>query len=218
MVQRARILEAAREQFVDFGYDATTVAGIAAAASVSRAVVYETVGDKESLAAAVADAVADEFVGALGERFSAPARADQSLQDLIVEEVTWFMELVRSDPSRIALVRMAGHLGSPEQGVSERARRAVEDHLTALHLERYRTFGIERTEGARLLAVMVLSLMEAVGFRAASEPHWPSEATTAVVAQFVLGGYLQVEGVSRSVMETFDETASSADGPEGPPA
>lgn len=213
-MQRARILDAARDQFADLGYDAATVAGIAEAANVSRAVVYEAVGDKESVLAAVADQVADELVDKLGERFSAPASTDKSLEELIVEEVTWFMDLVRSDPTRIALVRMAGHLGSPVAGASERARRGVEDHLTNLHLQRYRAFGIERGEGARLLAVLVLSLMEAVGFRSASEPGWPDVEATELVAQFVLGGYLRVEGPARSTMENFDGRATSASASE----
>lgn len=198
----------ARRQFTQLGYDATTVAGIAEEAEVSRAIVYDAVGDKETLLAAVADEAADELVDLLGERFSAPATTDKSLEDLILEEVTWFMNLVREDPSRVALIRMADHLGSPNARAGERARRGVEDHLTKLHLERYRVFGVERGEGARLLALLVLSIMEAAGFRAASEPGWPSEATTAAVAQFVLGGYLRVEGSGREVMETFDSAAS----------
>ena len=211
-VQRARILDAAREQFAELGYDAATVASIAETAQVSRAVVYELLGDKEALAAAVAESVADELGEALGRRFSAPTSADRSLEELIVEEVTWFMDLVHSDPTRIALIRMAGHLGSPGAGASERARRGVEDHLTALHQERYRAYGMERNEGARLLAVMVLSLMEAVGFRAASEPDWPDAESTQLVAQFVLGGYLRVEGSGREAMEAFERVASE----EGP--
>jgi AcrR family transcriptional regulator len=214
-VQKARILDVARQQFAEFGYDATTVAGIAEAAQVSRAIVYETVGDKEALATAVAEEVADEVVEALGRRFSAPDSADRSLEDLVVEEVSWFMELVCSDPARIALMQMAGHLGSPAIGVRERARRGIEDHLTALHLERYRAYGIERAEGARLLAVMVLALMESVGFRMATEPGWPADKATALVAQFVLGGYLQVEGSGRPAMDAFDRAATSTDSDDG---
>lgn len=64
---RLAVLRAARELFVEHGYEATTIAMVAAAAGVSVDTVYASVGRKPELAVAVVDMVlgsADEPVPA----------------------------------------------------------------------------------------------------------------------------------------------------------
>jgi AcrR family transcriptional regulator len=203
-VQRRRILDAARAEFTRQGYDATTVAGIAVLAKVPRAVVYETIGDKESLLSAIADEVADELVGDLAERFGAEASVGQALADLVHEDVIWFMDRIRRDPSVLAIVRLGG---TPSDPVA-RARQRIEDQLTQLHRARASALGVERTESARLLAVVVLSLVEGVAFRAPLEAAWPGDAAAQLVAEFVTGGYVRVEAGPGRPAEAFDAAAS----------
>ncbi len=212
-VQRRRILDAARAEFTRQGYDATTVAGVAVLAKVPRAVVYETIGDKESLLSAIADEVADELVGDLAERFGAEASVGQALADLVHEDVIWFMDRIRRDPSVLAIVRLSGRLGGTPSDPVARARQRIEDQLTQLHRARASALGVARTESARLLAVVVLSLVEGVAFRAPLEAAWPGDAAAQLVAEFVTGGYVQVEAGAGHPAEAFDAAASvSGDG------
>lgn len=208
-MQRRRILDAARRELTEKGYDAATVAGIAAAADVARQVVYDTVGDKEALLAALADEVADELVAALDARFSTPESIDRPLADLVRDDVLWFMDLIQGDPAIVAIVHTSGRVGGAAAATA-RARRRLEDRITRLHVDRARAYGIERGEAARLLAVVMLSLTEAVAFRAAAEDGWPVPAAAALVAEFATGGYGRVEGVGAPVTEAFDADARPA--------
>lgn len=212
-VQRRRILDAARAGFAEVGYDAATVADIAVRARVARPVVYETVGDKAALLAAVADELAAELVSAIDQRFGVGAAApERTLVDLVHEDVAWFMDRVRSDPALVALFRTAGRFGRRANAPADRARRRIEDRLTELHHARARALGIEAGEGARLLAVVLLALMEAAAFRAADEPAWPAAEAANLVAEFVTGGYLRVTGEGRGALQAFARRAGTGRG------
>jgi AcrR family transcriptional regulator len=202
-IQRRRILDAARDCFAKVGYDAATVADIAERARVARPVVYETVGDKAALLAAVADEIAAELAAAIDQRFAAAAALERPLLDLIRDDVAWFMARVRSDPALVALFRTAGRFGRHANAPADRARRRIEDRLTELHHARARALGIEAGESARLLAVVLLALMEAAAFRSADEPAWPAAEAAHVVAEFVTGGYLRVTGEGVGALRAF---------------
>lgn len=212
-MQRRRILDSARAEFAGVGYDATTVAGIAKHARVGRAVVYETVGDKEAILAAVTDEVAGELVAAIDWRFGAAEAVARPIADLIRDDLTWFMHHIRADPSIAAIVRMSGRLSRGGDDPVSLARRRIEDRLTQLHEDRAREYGLERGASARLVAVIVLSLAEGVAFRAAAEEAWPTEQTAALIAEFATGGYLRIEGAEhRHITEDFDRLAAEAEG------
>ena len=53
--RRAQLIEVSREIFAERGFDAASIEEIAAAAAISKPVVYEHFGDKESLYAIVVD-------------------------------------------------------------------------------------------------------------------------------------------------------------------
>src|SRR6187549_1009242 len=81
--QHDRIVRVARAAFTDHGYDGVTMSSIAKDANVPRPVVYEVVGSKEQLLAAVADQVADELIEAVDARFSQPSELDRPLDDVV---------------------------------------------------------------------------------------------------------------------------------------
>src|SRR5690242_6904873 len=81
--QHERIIRAARVAFTEQGYDRVTMSGIARDAAVTRPVLYEVVGSKEQLAAAVANQVADELIEAVDARFSQPGELDRPIADLV---------------------------------------------------------------------------------------------------------------------------------------
>lgn len=207
-VQRRRILDAARRRFTEDGYDATTVAAIAREALVTRAVVYETVGDKETILAAVADELAMEVVEAFDRRMGSPDAIDRPLADFVHDDVVWFLELIASEPAITTIVRLSGRLGDPSGGPADLARRRIEDRLTQLHVERAAALGLDLGESARLLAAMVLSLVEGTSFRVASEPRWPLDVAAELVAEFVTAGYRRVVADRAATLAGFDEAAA----------
>lgn len=203
-VQRARVVAAARRLFVDEGYDATTVAAIADEAGVARAVVYETVGDKQALLTAAAGEVVDELIAGLDAHFDASDARTRPLAELVGDDVRWFIELVRSDPAIAAMVRLSGRVALGDDDPVARARQRIEDRLTERHRERARTLGVEIGEAARLLSVMVLALMEGIGMRSADEQHWPTEEVSEVIVQFALGGYARLVEEGAGAVVRFD--------------
>ncbi|HYG96628.1 MAG TPA: helix-turn-helix domain-containing protein, partial [Solirubrobacterales bacterium] len=66
--RRARILDAAEGRFARRGYDATSLAEIAAAADISKAVVYEHFGSKTELYISILEQRGSELVAGVYER------------------------------------------------------------------------------------------------------------------------------------------------------
>lgn len=212
--QRARVLEAARLLFTRDGYDVTTVAEIARQADVPRPVVYETVGDKPAVLATVADQVADELIAAFGERLGAiDAHLGATEQEgvrspaaLVHDTVAWFTNQVRLDPSIVAVVRLSALLPAEQGHGAHRARRGIEDLLTTVN----QTVLPDRPGGnepsARMLALMIVAMTEAVAYRAAEE-DWSSDSVAALIAAMTLGGFRQVLETrsGREAVRRFDD-------------
>jgi AcrR family transcriptional regulator len=190
--QHQRIVQAARAAFAAHGYDGVTLSAIAADARVPRPVVYELVGTKEDLLGAVAEQVADELIAAVDDRFSRPGEADKPLEDLIRDDMRWFVETIAGDRTIGSMVRLAGRFALDPDDPAARARRRLEDRLTELHTDRAHTFGVERSASARLLSIVVLGMLESLTVRVAEE-SWSSAAVADLVAEFALGGYLRTE-------------------------
>lgn len=204
-VQRRRIIDAARRQLDERDYDDLTVAGVAQAAAVPRAVVYDLIGDKASVFAAVADEVAAEVVAAMEAHLAARVDDGASVDETIRREVHWFFELLRADRSIGVILSLSGRLGGGAAAV-ETAHRRIEDALTVFHVDLARRFDVARGQSARLLSAMVLSAVEAVVVRPAVGESWPLEETAALVAEFIVGGYLRTEGDALDATEAFDRS------------
>src|SRR5690606_9479735 len=121
---------------------------IAAAAGVPRAVVYETVGDKQALLTAAADEVANELIAALDAHFDASDVRTRPLAELVGDDVRWFVELVRSDPAIPAMVRLSGRVARGDDDPVARARQRIEDRLTERHRQRAEALGFDIGESA----------------------------------------------------------------------
>lgn len=186
-------MAAARRAFAEHDYDGTTVAAVAAAAGVSRADVYDVVGDKDQLLGAVVDQAADELVELAEAAFGEGRRAtDRDLEEMIRDEVRWFVSTVAADPTIAAIVRLSGRLSGGADDPGARARRALEDRIARLHTDRAESAGQARAASARLLAGVVLAVLEGVIRQLAHEP-WDPDAVADLVAEFVVGGYLRTE-------------------------
>jgi len=81
--RRERILDAAEERFAQRGYDATSLAEVARAAGITKAVIYEHFGSKTELYIAALEQRASELVALIYERMDAldeSASAEDSLR------------------------------------------------------------------------------------------------------------------------------------------
>ncbi|MBN3810921.1 TetR/AcrR family transcriptional regulator [Paraburkholderia sp. Ac-20347] len=110
--KRAAVLEAAIEEFLAAGYDATSMDRIAARASVSKRTVYNHFPSKEALFAAILHRLWDAALTG-----AAPAyRADAPLRAQLLELLQRKLRLM-GDASFLALVRVALAAGihSPER-------------------------------------------------------------------------------------------------------
>lgn len=216
-VQRRRILDIARTDFTELGYEAATVADIAAKAGVSRAVVYEAVGDKEALLGTVVDELYDELISAFDAYFGAPEQVELPLAELVRRDLAWFVELIRTDPSYVPLAGMSALMSAHGDDLVSRARRRIEDRLTQLHIDRARQWGLpDRGESARVVALLVISLAEAIAFRVELDDTWPGDEATAIAVEFAIGGYQQVEGAGRQAITRFDALTTGPPGTEPP--
>lgn len=217
-VQRTRVLDAARDLFTHRGYDATTVADIARHADVPRAVVYETVGDKPAVLSVVADQVADELIAAFGERVGAGAvDASGPPAELVRSTTEWFISRVRDDPTIVAMVRLSGLLPEEEGHGPLRARKGIEDLLTNALVANRPSRARESEPSARLLAVMIVAMTEAVAYRTVDE-GWPADLVAGLLTQMTVGGLTEVmEGRSgRSAVRSLNAAVgSSSDGRAG---
>ncbi len=103
--RRAQLIEVARGLFALRGLDGATIEEIAAAAGVSKPVVYEHFGSKEGLYTEVVDAEFHRLLDAITESLNAPAgprvlleRAAYALLDYIENHTDGFRILTRDAP------------------------------------------------------------------------------------------------------------------------
>ncbi len=122
--RRAQLIDVARGMFALRGLDGATIEDIAAAAGVSKPVVYEHFGSKEALYSEVVDGEFDRVLAVITEALSADAgprilieRAAYALLDYIENHTDGFRILVRdAPPSRpegtfaTLLSRITGHV------------------------------------------------------------------------------------------------------------
>lgn len=186
-MQRARIVASARAEFARHGYDRTTVAGIADAARLPRATVYELVGDKAALLSAAIGSVADQLTDELVARVEAIEVDEDRVVAATRRVVRWFVELAHRDPSVTALVRLSSSVGPDVGASSVQARLRIEAALSATMVG-HPAFR-DRPAVASLVARMVVAAVEAAVLSSAEEGGDDDEATDVITA-FVLGGYL----------------------------
>lgn len=208
--QRARIVAAARAAFATHDYAGTTVTAVARAADVSRADVYALVGDKDRLLAAVVEDVAVELTAMAELRVAGPVDGERALEDLVRDEVTWFVTTVTSDPSIAAVVRLSGRLAGEPDDPTVAVRRALAGRIARLHAGRSESAGQGREASSRLLGSVVLAILEDLT-RLVAEEGWDPLAVSTLVSEFLIGGYLRTElgGAAERFEHEHRSTAST---------
>lgn len=190
--QRQQILAAARHLFAEHDFYGTSIEAVAREAGVARPLVYELFGGKSELFVAVVD----DAVSRMIDRFAGedPVTDQLSLTDRVRGPVTAWFDFIRDQPDVAAMVRIAeyGGLGPAKSEVAA-GRQRIEDGLAAVYELLWEPLGGVTTETARLLALMTLSLTEAVGFRQESEPAWDRAEAVDLVTSFIVGGLVGVD-------------------------
>ncbi len=205
--QRRRVLAAARAAFTEQGFTSVSISGVARAAGVPRAIVYEVVGTKDDLLGAIAEQVADELIADLDDHV-AHLDPEAPLDDVVRGTIRFIFDRIGSDPTAAAMVQLSGRLAAHSSDPAGRARQRIEDLLTELHETRARSYGLERAATARVLSGAVLALVGQTVLRTAEE-GWRSDAVADLICEFALGGYLRTEiAGTAQAFETSMTTAS----------
>ncbi|HKC20707.1 MAG TPA: helix-turn-helix domain-containing protein [Candidatus Dormibacteraeota bacterium] len=131
---RQTIVRSARKVFIEFGYGASTIESIAAAANVSVPTVYAVFGSKPRvLAAVVADAGSDSDIRELADR--ALSKRDPRRRLAAAAHVV--RTIMERERSILDLLREAGtgsaDLVAASRQVHEQQRRALERVVRPLH-------------------------------------------------------------------------------------
>ena len=184
--QRETILRAARTVFAEQDFHGTTIERVAREAGVARPAVYELFGGKDELFVAVVEDCAMRLALSMEQRRE--LHRDLPVTAVVRANVAAVFDFIAEQPDVAAIIRIAEYGGfGPAKTEVLRVRRTIEDAVGTLFESRWVPPGTIASESSRLLALMTLSMVEAVGFRQPDEP-WGSDETIDFIAEFILGG------------------------------
>ena len=95
-VREQQILDIAEQQFINIGYEKTTVESVRLEAGVSRPVIYDHFGSKEKLYLACVKRAREEYQARLQAVYETPAPIDE----LIEQGAQVYFSIVEEDPRR----------------------------------------------------------------------------------------------------------------------
>ena len=149
----ARVLDAAAEEFVSAGYDATTTTQIAQRAGVSVGSLYQFFPDKQALL----DALADRHVAGVDEILVASTRLgeDATLADIVRLIVEGIVDYTRAEPFFGVLFAGAG--SAPVARASGRLRSELAGRVEAIIA--YKPIAPERRKVVAAVCVDLLAAL-----------------------------------------------------------
>lgn len=181
------VLAAARRVFAEHDFNGASIEAVAREAGVARPLVYELFGGKSELFVAVVDDAVEQMIARFADQEGVIAA--RSLHARVRGPVAAWFEFIRDQPDVAAMVRIAEYGGfGPAKSEVAAGRQRIEDGLVAVYEIVWQPFAPITPEAARVLALMTLTMVEAVGFRQAAEPGWDQEATIDFVTEFIVGG------------------------------
>ena len=121
--RREQLLKAALVEFGRRGYHLTQMEHVAAAAQVSKALLYQHFASKEELFAAVTDSVVDDLTARLNAEVLAQHESGEGIRAM----VRVLFDFATEEPDAWALV--IRHLDKPEVGLGLRELRELRDRL-----------------------------------------------------------------------------------------
>lgn len=196
------ILRSARAVFAEHDYHGTSIDRVARQAGVARQLVYSLFGGKDELFIAVVDDSCRSAIDQVTEQMlvSGPSAAPRELIGACVRAL---FEFIGNRPEDAAILRIAEYGGfGPAKSEVVMARRRIEEGLAETFSVAWQGSSELAPQAARLLALLALSMVEAVGFRQPSEPEWDADATVKFLTEFLLGGMLRLD-FRRGEIESF---------------
>lgn len=185
--QRLAIIAAARRVFAEHDFHGTTIERVAREAGLARPAVYELFGGKDELFVAVVDDACDQVITSMSRRFLDVAGLP--FRQIVRQGVEGLFEFIADQPDVAAIIRIAEYGGfGPAKAEVLDARRRIEHGLANLFQLGWADFGGIGDDASKIVSLMTLSMVEAVGFRQPSEPTWPAEVTIDVITEFLMGG------------------------------
>lgn len=154
--RRRQLRAVALRLFATRSYETTTMEDIAAAAGVTKPILYQHFSSKRALYVELVDAVADDLLGAIGEATSAATGPRQQVE----EGFAAYFQMVERHETAFRLLYRLGRPTHPELGD---ALRRVEDAI-AEAIDPLIDAGLER-EHRRLLADAMVSIAEGASRR-----------------------------------------------------
>lgn len=197
--QRAVVLRAARHVFAEHDFNGATIEAVAREAGVARPLVYDLFGGKTELFVAVVDDAVEQMIARFADQDALVN--ERSIRARVRGPVAAWFDFIREKPDVAAMVRIAEYGGfGPAKTEVAAGRQRIEDGLVAVYELMWQPFLPITNAAARVLALMTLSLVEAVGFRQAAEAGWDREATVDYVTEFIVGGmerlYRERDGIT----------------------
>ena len=159
--RRPLVLDAAFDLFLQRGYEGTSMEAIAAAAGITKPVVYACFTGKEELFEALLRREESRVLAAIQE--SLPADADvEDPEPLLVEALTAFLRAVADSPDAYRIIVVGEGATTEIARRIQRGRALAVDAVAALArrwLEGRET-SIDVDAGARLLGTVIVGLAE----------------------------------------------------------
>lgn len=186
--RRDQLIDVSREIFAERGFDATSIEEIAQAAHISKPVVYEHFGDKESLYAIVVDREMTLLMSSMSEALTSDRprllleQAATALFDYIDQRTDGFRVLLRPHPR-----------GDQHGGTFGTVMREVAEHLTEQLVGVCKRYGYP-TRLAPMYAHMLVGMVALTGEWWA-EVRKPSKEQ--VITQVVNMAWNGVSGLER---------------------
>lgn len=163
--RRQSLLVAAREVFVEAGYHAASMDDIAAAAGVTKPVLYQHFGSKRDLYLAVLDAGVVDFIMSVGKGL----QSDPDNRNRVMATIDAYLRFISHDDAVYRLVFESDLVNSPD--VRERVERANAMSADLVSEVIAADTGLSREE-ATLLAYGLLGMAETAA------RHWLKQPGT----------------------------------------
>jgi AcrR family transcriptional regulator len=159
--RRPLVLDAARHLFVEHGYRGTSMEGIAAAAGVTKPVVYRCYPNKQALFRALLEREEERLLASVTAAL--PAELDpRDLEAVFKAGFTALFLAAREEPDSWRIVFVSEHGSEPAiTRRVHRARAAVVERLTEMAEPALRSMGVEgASRKAPVLSEVVASIAE----------------------------------------------------------
>jgi AcrR family transcriptional regulator len=170
--RRPLVLDAAFNLFLERGYEGTSMEAIAAAAGVTKPVVYACFAGKEELFEALLRREEERVLAAIQAILPASAEVDDP-EPLLIDGLTAFLQAVADSPDAYRIIFLGE---GATTAIAQRIRRAREAQVEAVAalsrdwLQR-RDTSIDVDASARLFATVVVGLAESGARVMLSDPE-----------------------------------------------